>query len=411
MTSIRSGKFRAACHCWLGQQWISAAARSTAGQAGSGTLEGLNHQSILQSVSVVVLAGLSLALVGCAPEISTTYGRAAGGMTPVSVNGTDALAGMFIEAGHHVARRRVLVTSKLDSVDAIVWFPDDFSAPTEEVCEWFDEWLAARPGRTLIFVGRDYDAAPYYWRAMLPYAPPEQRLTYRKRIRSAREWADAQATRDRKEDECEWFKIKFANVRSVRELAGPWREDVDPVNIEIVLRDRLAPPSDARRLLTSTPDVLVSRLGKPEWTTSQAILVANGSFLLNEPLVNREHRILAGKLVATVGPPGRVIFLESGPGGPPIDPPLGPLGLWRMFGAWPLNAILLHLAALGIIFCFARWPIFGRAKVPPTEMISDFGNHIEAAGQLLRRTRDRDYALTRLNELRGVAIEPRGSTQ
>jgi hypothetical protein len=70
--------------------------------------------------------------------------------------------------------------------------------------------------------------------------------------------------------------------------------------------------------------------------------------------------------------------------------------LWRMFGAWPLNVILLHLTVVGVIFCFARWPIFGRPRIPPTDAASDFGKHVDALGELLRRSKDRKYALDQL---------------
>ncbi len=151
---------------------------------------------------------------------------------------------------------------------------------------------------------------------------------------------------------------------------------------------------------------------------SKLIVVANGSFLLNEPLVNHEHRKLAGKLIESVGDePGRLVFLESGPGGPPVDPPGGGSALARLFGAWPLNVILLHLAVLGIIFCFARWPIFGRPTNPPAESTSDFGKHVDAVSELLRRSHDRAYALDHLPEdaeaakaeATGVRAKPAGA--
>ena len=82
------------------------------------------------------------------------------------------------------------------------------------------------------------------------------------------------------------------------------------------MNDRLVPTEDAEPLVKSGDDVLVSRI---EWKQSQILLIANGSFLLNLPLVNHEHRKLAGHLVNAVGPPRKlVIFLESGAGGPPI---------------------------------------------------------------------------------------------
>jgi hypothetical protein len=93
-----------------------------------------------------------------------------------------------------------------------------------------------------------------------------------------------------------------------------------------------------------------------------------------------------------------VVLLESDHGGPPVDPPATDSSLWRALGAWPLNVILLHFAVLGVIFCFARWPIFGRPQMPPSYPLLDFGKHVEAVGRLLARTRDRDYAHGKLSQ-------------
>ncbi len=130
------------------------------------------------------------------------------------------------------------------------------------------------------------------------------------------------------------------------------------------------------------------------------IVVANGSFLLNLPLVNHEHRKLAGKLIAAVGPPAQtVVFLESYADGPPIrdkDPVADAVNGWEVFNHWPTNWILLHLAAVGILFCFARWPIFGRANSVETVSSSDFARHVDALADLLKRSRDRAFAMERI---------------
>ena len=127
------------------------------------------------------------------------------------------------------------------------------------------------------------------------------------------------------------------------------------------------------------------------------------------PLVNHEHRKLAGKLIDEIGPPGqKVVFLESDAGGPPIrdkDPTLGtPTGL-EIFNLWPTNWILLHLAAAGVIFCFVRWPIFGRPRRLPRAAPSDFGRHITAEAELLKRSADRTYAAARLLHYRQLSGE------
>jgi hypothetical protein len=148
-------------------------------------------------------------------------------------------------------------------------------------------------------------------------------------------------------------------------------------------------------LLVSDGETIVGRQ-RPTADGGQLITVANGSFLLNLPLANHEHRKLAGKLIESVGTRARVVFLESDEGGPPIDPPATDGSLWRMFEAWPLGVILLHFGVLGVIFCFARWPIFGRPRPLPAEVLVDFGKHVAAVGELLRRSKDRDYALAQL---------------
>ena len=351
------------------------------------------------SLWIVLACGAVLLAGGCAQEeLDTTYGRMRVPLERASVNGTDVLAGMFSAAGHQVASRRTLITSDLASAQTIVWFPDDYAAPSQEVCDWFDEWLSGDPGRTLVYVGREFDAAPIYWRKMIPLVSSELRKDYRERLTAASLMARVHAKLSDEERRCDWFSLEPEAQRDVHELTGPWRDGIDRTKVEIEIYSRIDFRFEPQRLLTSKKDLLVASLSDPAWQGSRLIAVTNGSFLLNLPLVNHEHRKLAGKLIAAVGPPGRVVFLESGRGGPPIDPPADASPLWSLFGAWPLNAILLQLAVLGIIFCFARWPIFGRPQQPVAESLSDFGKHVAAVGELLRRTKDRNYARARLAE-------------
>jgi hypothetical protein len=361
------------------------------------------------AVAHALAAALALAAGGCARSLDTSYGGTTSSWQSTSVNGVDVLAGMFAEAGHEVTSRSMLITSSMTNVQTVVWFPDDRSAPSEEVCAWFDEWLAAEPGRTLVYVGRDYDAEPLYWRKAEPLAPKEQRHLYQAQRLIAevrRPIRRSSAANAQSPLACEWFKIDpGVSPRQLGELAGPWGEGLEFDETNIESRELLVPSDDLEHmrvagevttLLSAGGVTLAWRLTRPGWDTSQLIVVTNGSFLLNVPLVNHESRRLAGELVDAVGPSGRVVFLESGPGGPPIDPPARGSALARLFGAWPLNVVLLHLAVLGIIFCFARWPIFGRPRVPADETTSDFGLHVSAVGELLRRTRDRRWAVSKL---------------
>ena len=360
----------------------------TAGRASSGTL-----------LKRAMLLCVCLAAVGCGQDIETDYGRRRGPGGEKSVNGTAVLGKMFEAAGHRVFSW-YLLSPRLERADCIVWFPDDFKPPSEEVREWLEDWLFSAPDRTLIYVGRDFDSAGWYWDHVRPNAPADQKAAVFSRAASDKSDFNVARNEIPSDEDCGWFTVDGkSNPRKVTSLQGQrrWLEGIKPAGLEVSLNGSLTPSADAEELLASNGDMLVSR---EEWDESQLLVVANGSFLLNLPLVNHEHRKLAGKLVDELGPPKQtVVFLESRSGGPTIrdeDPTASmPSGL-RIFNIWPTNWILLHLAMAGIIFCFWRFPIFGRPRELEPEGRADFGKHINALAELLARTRDRSHARTRL---------------
>jgi len=354
----------------------------------------------------LALVGLLLALTvlgGCDEELQTEYGRRRGPGSDRSVNGTAVLAELFEQAGHDVSGAHRLEPRLADQADCIVWFPDDRRPPLPAVRDWRDGWLAARAGRTLIYVGRDFDAAAWYWERIAPEAPPEQQETIRRRAEAIRESMDVLRGQLPDSDDCDWFTLEPNHpTRRVRTLSGEadWTAGVDPTRLDVELNSRLVPPAFADVLLASDGDALVSR---QTYGWGQRIVVANGSFLLNLPLVNHEHRKLAAKLIDAIGPPSQnVVFLESGRAGPPIgEEPLsgGSDGL-AVFHVWPTNWILAHLVVVGVLFCAWRWPIFGTPREPEPEGRSDFGRHLDALARLLRATNDTAYAEARLDYYR-----------
>ena len=377
----------------------------------------------------LLLVSLALLSNGCKESIDTAYGRRSGVGASQSVNGTGVLAAMFQQAGHRVFSWHAL-SPRLDAADCIVWFPDDFQAPSFEVCQWLRNWLAHGANRAVVYVGRDFDAAPGYWKKILPLAPPAQQEEIRRRLAIAeglfnvgrQALAPTPSTSDKKSRRRDRVKRPTPSLgsslplfdmgldetaRQVRTLGqwGPWSEGVDEAKLEIELRRRLVPLSgvnaNVKYLLGSGDDLLAWKMDVEQ---GQLIAVANGSFLLNLPLVNHEHRKLAAHLIDEIGTTSQsVAFLESGPDGPPIrekDPSAEtPTGL-ELLSIWPTNFILLHLMAAGVLACFWRWPIFGRPRPLAPEALSDFGKHIDALAELLRRSGDRGYASARLAHYR-----------
>jgi hypothetical protein len=155
-------------------------------------------------------------------------------------------------------------------------------------------------------------------------------------------------------------------------------------------------------LLVSRDDPLVWKLTNTYWNQGSVVVVNNGSFLLNLPLVEHEHRKLAGKLIAECGPPKKkIVFLESGSGGPPVyeeEPGENyPTG-FEALTVWPIGAILMHFIVFGTVLLVSLMSIFGRPGDLPRVPVSDFGHHIEALGNLLARTQNQSYAAARLRD-------------
>lgn len=356
-----------------------------------------------RSIATLLLF-MSLASLGCASqELTDDYGVRQMPGSHQSVNGTTALARMFEQAGHRVTSWRYLSPRLREKADCIVWIPDDFKPPEANVRAWLEDWLLDKPGRTLIYVGRDYDTATAYWRRMNRGAPPEQASALAKQLSDAQQKFDGQRASQPQDADADWFVLAGQRQRrDVRTLQGEsrWLDGVDPAQLEMELVGRLVPPPSAEILLSSEGDMLVAR---EAWGESQLIVVANGSFLLNLPLVNREHRKLAAQLIAEVAPGQNVYFLESGPFGPSIrdeDPEQGlPTGL-EVFTIYPFSQILLHLALVGVLFGFARYWIFGIPREDRVEHESDFGAHVTALGKLLEKTRDAEYARERVAHYR-----------
>lgn len=378
---------------------------------------------------LIVVGGVItvVSMIGCqstSKELVTPYGINNYPFgSEENVNGTVVFNRLFVEEGHSVRSSNRLSPSTARR-DVIVWFPRDFDDPSEDAEIWVEDWLLTEPNRTLIYVGRDYDSAPSYWDAVAnrPMDPRVRKEVGRKavaeRIRVNNERGALPAVPKAKNaDKHPWFqRVANGPTREVRSLEGDsaWTAGVDPKKLGIELKSKILPPAsgpfggEVEVLLSSEGDPLVWRVPYGE---SQVIVVANGSFLLNFPLVNHEHRKLAGSLIDEVGPDKYVTFLEAG-SSPPIsdkDPEFKlPTGL-EYLNTPPVNYVLWHLALAAVIFGFARSPIFGLPRVTERTHYSDFGKHVAALGELLSKSGDAEFARAQIKHFHeNASLESQG---
>lgn len=376
----------------------------------------------VRRLSAAGLLWLAIGLVGCrdSTTIQTAYGQRRGA-DGQSVNGTRVLSDMFDAAGFRVYTWKYL-SPRLKNYDVVLWAPDDFALPNQKTVDFFDGWLSSQGTKTLIYIGRDFDAAAAYWDRILASAPADQKLElWRRRAQaSAHHAAERLAMPAEPDAACEWFTVKRDKPATwARDLTGPWSEGVDGAKADIHVQGLLQVPTEAdlqqyfskqeskraERSYYRTPDYtpllsngeqsLVTMVSKPAWGDNKILVVTNGSFLLNLPLVNHEHRKLAGQLIEACRPGKKVAFLESGAGGPRLtdsDEQSVPADSLRR-----RVVLAAHWFVLGLVYCFAVFPIFGRPKPLSDNATSEFSQHIDALGELLEETRDVAFAQQQLS--------------
>jgi len=69
-----------------------------------------------------------------------------------------------------------------------------------------------------------------------------------------------------------------------------------------------------------------------------------------------------------------------------------------MLTVWPFNVMTIHAALLAMVAIIAAFPIFGRPKSSPRISTANFGEHVEAVGELLRATKGREYAIDAISK-------------
>ncbi|MFI4875573.1 MAG: DUF4350 domain-containing protein [Blastopirellula sp. JB062] len=378
----------------------------------------------------LTLAALSAIFLGCAPQhvkVPADYGARSGYQKTQSVNGTYVLGELFRRAGYSV-RSVNRLSPRIQESDVIIWAPDSFDPPTPETIEYLEEWLSGSVGRTLVYIDRDFDAAIEYWTAMQDQATAEDLLVAQREQGIAQHDFNQKAADSRDHAACDWFEVRRdLPLRRPKALIGRWAPAIDPAKTNVVLRSRIEMPEDwgaaqgsdlagylteSEALLATADgnDLIAFRYYEPYDGGNQLIMINNGSFLLNQPLVNHEHRNLAAQLIEQCGYGQTVTFLETDDRGVDIvtaNEVIAGRSGWEWLTVWPISPLGLHIALLLIVFCFASYPIFGRAKRLPETHSSDFQKHIGALGELLEATDDYDYAQERVRQYQQIA---RGET-
>ena len=262
-----------------------------------------------------------MASAGATSSCRPTYGRRRGGEAGRSVNGTAVLADLFKRAGHRVTtigrlsptaeqvRHRRLGPQRLRTArprSSASSSKTGWRAATNQTVDLCRPRL--RRGRRLLGPDRARQLRrnrPTKRSAARPRpAPPRSRPARKCPPSEYARWFTARATASREQSS----KLDRPMGRRDRRQPKPRFTSKAGSTFPQARPDRRSIRTLPRRASTSlllgigTRRRSITRITDDEdWSDGQVIVVTNGSFVLNYPLVNHEHRKLAAKLVAECG--------------------------------------------------------------------------------------------------------------
>ena len=358
---------------------------------------------------------LILFVAGCNrnKELVSEYGKVAGEKGGISVNGTSVLYSMFRERGFRTKRLRK-ISPRLNRYDTVIWFPDNYQSPSPEAVEALQNWLDEGLGRTLIYVGRDFDAEIDYYTQLLAIAGPKDREEIVRSLVEAKMKQDSRIRRyvgDDTTEFCDWFKIERVPFHKVENVDGILASNVteETANLSYSTTLQVSGEIVADAGLSVVPlldadgvDFVYSVSEIEDPYGNQLIVVNNGSFLLNFGLVNKQNRLLAGGIMDQCSSKD-VVFLESGPTGIQVsNDDIVNHNSWAWIAKPPLSYIAPHFLFWGVVFCFVFFPIFGRPRRLRTRNYASFRSHISAMGKLLQKSKNTDQALKKVRDYQAI---------
>ena len=341
-------------------------------------------------------------------RLPVRYGQR-GGQGRVSLNGTSAFARLLQEYDLDVQSASRL-TPRIDRYDVLFWFPDSDREDYAEEQERLETWLRSGTDRRLIIVGRHYDATIDYLTQIGQSQDSEQGLDYRRRLAEAVSVSHLESLEQQGTYFDGWVEWTPGSRRRSSQLGGPWATGLENANLTTSRYPNIPTAEDQKSHPTRSYEVKLEADGKPFavaiqdslWNGGQVIVISNGSFILNYGLTDERNRQVVANMLDDLEFEDYfwdALFLESDEAGLPVmqREESGQKTMWDWMTEWPFSFFIPHFLVLGILIYFVFYPIFGRPKNLALPSSTDFGQHVEALGELMEKTRDRAYAIQHIN--------------
>ena len=353
-------------------------------------------------------------------EIDTTYGKAATSIT--SINGYSLLAQELKDRGNTVTVKK-RISPSIDRYDIVFWAPNSEEAPSDEAVEAINRWLSESyyGARTFIYVGGHYDAEVDYFRALAENSTGKFREEAFRRIaeRKISERSPSYFRWEPPNEECDWFTLEKLAPNRSSDLSGELVSGISASEKPILPYATVLVPNEqfatfaqfyydplaweTNVLLAVDGEPMVSSLSNDEYSKSEILLVSNGSFLVNFGLIDPKKEKLASRVLDRLPSNCDVLILESGPEKIRVsESEFENRNAWAWLAEAPFRYIIPHFLFWGVVYCFVKFPIFGRPKQDKPST-SSFRNHVRAIAKQFARSGGRRKALDSIRQYQEIA--------
>lgn len=356
----------------------------------------MSHVTVKRFLAAAI--GIMLFNSGCSATLETDYATPRG----QSINGIATFIDILKSSGRRVDPWPGVSPQMKREYETLIVFHSDFGPLPEKLFRDTRDFMLGGTIKTLILVVRDSDAAVDYWRQIsastdLSSKDVEEASTSYRQIRA--ELASKTMPEFSKKVET-WYGLKRVD-RSSDSFEKPIQCESSQGRMTITARwplNRRLDPSEEATILWSSGDDPLLAIEKTAF--GNIVVVGSATPFLNGGLVDPGNRQLAGELSNLIPASDRVAVAAS--------------SNWIDLSQSESPSVLVFLkvhpngwvfgqgtAAL-LIFCWWKYPIFGRPRQTVSVETARFGRHVDALGKLLRRTQDVHYARQRIRDWHGT---------
>ncbi len=376
--------------------------------------------STIAGCSQIMLALLLIAAVGCDREIETSYATIRGN----SINGIAAFVQLLRDTDHTVVARQQLPAEIEVDVNTLVVFDDSFQSLRPAAADLLSRFLEEDSGRTLLLVLRDSDCMVAYLQSILADAalPPDRRARAEEMLADAEDQLASAVSQPRAATEpfpdglIQSFRKQPSAGQLLVEVTHRQDGSTKTVDARWQLQRRLEASRGSRVLwfADSEPLLATKTIGD-----STVHVLASAAPVLNGGLVDPGNRQLAEDLVNRLPTDGKMLVagstavaLPNGSGktggGTASDSGQEPPSPWRLLAVQPLPWVAAQALAAMALFCWCTAPILGRPRQSSPTHVQDFGHHVDALANLLRKSASdgERFSLQRLAAWREVSPTP-----